>query len=106
MADKSKATPAPAENGPKELTETQVRAKLRSQAEQELINKHRPEFNQIAERLFKAAGLEFRRKLTPTERAAERIRKELEAHPELRAQFPGTGPQAEALAAPDGTVVG
>lgn len=63
----SKKTEAAAEEVTK--SETQLRNGLRNQAERELIEAHRAEFDQRLESLYNANGLAFRKRMTPQERA-------------------------------------
>lgn len=55
-----------------------LKQKLRHAAERKVIDNHRDEYNQIAEEMFRAEGLEFTRRKTAEERAADRIKKVME----------------------------
>lgn len=80
--------------------ETSLRNGLRNQAERELIEAHRAEFDARLESLYTANGLSFRKRLTQEERAAKqaaekkaKAKAKLEAllaeNPELAAELPG-----------------
>lgn len=67
--------------------EQALKSKLRSEATAEVIEKHRDEFNALAEAKFAANGLVFARRMTEAEKAAKKIADLLAAHPELAGQF-------------------
>lgn len=80
--------------------ETSLRNGLRNQAEREIIEAHRAEFDTRLESLYTANGLSFRKRLTQEERAAkqaaERLAKAkakldalLAENPELASELPG-----------------
>lgn len=83
-SSKSKAKAAPE---PEPETEQQLKNRLRNDAQRELLNKHRSEYNKIAEAKFAEHGLKFERRLNETEKAQRQLEKLLEKHPELRGQF-------------------
>lgn len=72
---------------PAEETERQKRARLKTAATNQLIEVHRDEFNQIADDLFKANGLEFKRRLTDEEKAEQKLARLLEENPGLRGKL-------------------
>lgn len=78
---------------------------LRSRAEREVLEAHRDEYYQRAEALFTEAGLEFKRRTTPEERAQKKAadeqakaRKKLDdllaKHPELASEIQSAAPTA------------
>lgn len=75
---------AQAPEAPKEENDRQKRARLTTAAKNQLVENHRDEFNRIAEAQFAAEGLEFKRKLTPEEKAEKELDALLEANPALR----------------------
>lgn len=51
------------------LSDTALRNKLRNQAEREILEAHRTEFDARLESLYTASGLAFRKRLTQEQRA-------------------------------------
>lgn len=111
MTAARKTSAAPAQEQPKtEPKETlqQLKNRLRNEAEREVVNNHRDEYHQIAEAKFKEHGIEFTRRLTDEEKAAEKIREMLRQFPELRGQFSLDAdgkPEGEEVADPQDTDV-
>lgn len=62
---------APAAAAEEVKSETTLRNGLRNQAEREIIEAHRAEFDTRLESLYTANGLSFRKRLTQEERAAK-----------------------------------
>lgn len=87
------------------LTENQKKARLRGRAQQTILDKYRDEFHDVAGKLFKEKGMEYRRKLTPRERAAQEVRRLIKEH-NLRSEFPGYDAAASEAEPPEGTKVG
>lgn len=88
---------APAEAQQGEESERVKRARLKTQAINQLIENHRDEFNQIAEQTFTENGLEFKRRLTDEEKAEQELAKLLERNPNLRSKLNNyaSAPQGE-----------
>ena len=85
--------PAPAKE-----TVSQLRNRLRNEAERTVINNHKDEFVQVATALFAKHGMEFNRRLTDKEKAAKAIEDQLNQFPELRALFTQQAEQQQAQA--------
>lgn len=81
---KGDLTETPVEQPKAEETEQQKRNRLRNEAEREVLNNHRDEFHRVAEEKFKAAGLEYRRRLSAEEKAEKDLERLLAEHPHLR----------------------
>ena len=64
-----------------------------------------PKSRDVAGKLFKEKGMEYRRKLTPRERAAQEVRRLIKEH-NLRSEFPGYDAAASEAEPPEGTKVG
>lgn len=83
---------APAEQEETVLSQhaiSQLKNKLRAEAEREVIANHRDEYHEVAARKFGEHGLEFTRRLTDEERAEQEMERLLEAHPGLAAKLAG-----------------
>lgn len=79
VAVESQETEAPATNE----TDTQKRNRLRNKAERIILERHRAEFNEVAEEIFSEEGLKYNRRLTDEERAEEKLNKLLAENPKL-----------------------
>lgn len=64
-----------------------LKARLRADAEREVIKTHYSEYVEIAEKKFAENGLEFTRRMTAEERAAQQIKDLLAKNPGLAEQF-------------------
>lgn len=80
----------PADKPKRRESPAQIRNRLRNQAERIVLDRHRDEFHQEATKLFEANGLEFKHRLTETERAQAKIEALLRENPELRERFAPT----------------
>lgn len=89
-------TEAPVEAPAEDLAPTEAEAprdeqalknKLRGQAERTILDKYKDEFYAEAERLFSANGLEFVRRLTPAEKAEQKLKNLLAENPELAQKY-------------------
>jgi hypothetical protein len=81
------------------LTIQQLKNKLRNEAEREVLDTHKAEVVTITAAKYKEHNLEYVRRLTEEEKAAEQIEK-------LYAQFPHLRPQVEQQQAQEEDVVG
>lgn len=63
------------------------RNRLRGQAERHIIEQHRKEYEDYAEKLFAANGETFQRRLSDEEKAEKQLKELLEANPGLAARF-------------------
>lgn len=66
-----------------ERTEEQVKNSLYSKATTTLRERHREEFQTILAAAYKEAGLEYKRRLSPEEKARAEIERLLAEHPTL-----------------------
>lgn len=71
MTAKKTTEESPVNSTAENLSDTHVRNGLRNQAEREIIEAHRAEFDARLESLYTANGLSFRKRLTQEERAAK-----------------------------------
>ena len=78
----AKSTPGAAP----EPTEDAVKQSLYSKATATLRDAHRAEFHATLEGLYKEAGLTYKRRLTPQERALKQIEDLIAANPDLGVQ--------------------
>lgn len=81
------ATPAEEAPAPKKETVSQLRNRLRNEAERKVINNHKDEFVRIATDLFAEHGMEFNRRLTESEKAQKTVEDLLAQYPELRTKI-------------------
>jgi hypothetical protein len=72
---------------PAQESETQLKNRLRNEAERTVLNNHRDEYQDEAEKLFTAHGLKFNRRLSDEERAARKIEDLMSQFPELRGKY-------------------
>lgn len=93
-AAKAEAPETPAPEAPE--TDAQKRNRLRNEAERHILNLHKEEFDDYAEKLFSDNGLTFNRRLTDAQKAEKKIQDLIAKHPELetvlRAQFAAPAP--------------
>lgn len=77
---------------PKQKKETAQQAKnrLRNEAERIVLDRHKPEFYKVAEKLYAENGFEFKRRLTEEEKAEQAIEKMLRENPALRQKYAPT----------------
>jgi hypothetical protein len=97
MATKKTSTEAATEVT---TSETALRNGLRNQAERQIIEAHRADFDSLLERLYTENGLSFRKRLTAEERAAKQAEEKrakakakldalLAEHPDLAGELAG-----------------
>lgn len=102
--NKAAAAPveAPAAEAPKKETESQKRNRLRNEAERIIINRYKPEFEEVATKLFADNGLKFNKRMNEEQKAKAKIDELIAKHPELKdALLASLIPaQPEAAAAP------
>lgn len=84
-------TDAPTEAAPATgETVQQIKNRLRNEAERIVLDRHKQEFYEEAEKLYEANGFEFKRRLTEQEKAQQSIEKLLKENPELRKVYAPT----------------
>lgn len=85
MAEKSSKSAAAKEaEASKPETVTQLKNRLRNEAEREVLTRHRDEVIEITGAKYAEHGLEYVRRLTDEEKAEKEILDLLQKHPELR----------------------
>lgn len=100
MEEKAPEAPAPKEpEAPKGETAQQAKNRLRNEAERIVLDRHKAEFYEEAERLYAKHGFEFKRRLTEEEKAAQTIEKLIQQNPALRERYAPTTLVADASAA-------
>lgn len=97
----SKTTaPAPTEDDEAKRVHA-LKNKLRNEADREVLTKYKTERDEIAQRKFKENGLEYTRRLTPSELAAKKVEDLIAENPELEAQLRARFAPADANEAPE-----
>lgn len=87
--DKPKEPAAPKKKEKKE-TAQQAKNRLRNEAERIVLDRHKPEFYKVAEKLYAENGFEFKRRLSEEEKAEQAIEKMLRENPSLREKYAPT----------------